>query len=451
MQKDTSSSFVILSQPHHSCRSETPKTTINTSAHFLFTPYPLYRQKIRSLLKPPEYSRNPPKFMSAREPRSEFEKKEASTQVKLLKKTFNTMHQRFNSFSRTLTILKSEVIRVNALRAVGENDLENLQKKSDELQAEENVMLEKINEEYQNNVSYKHMRERMRQTLMYLEVKNQYLSEQIKMRDILIEYEQRKKTKTLENKFTKAQAYRLLHKTVQLDMKDRSQDLGILQEDIKAREKIHELRKTRLKKYEEIAETAANEERDLKNNNKRAIVLANILWAKFLQSKERFIREKYAHIERAYHKIRASTQISSPEEIFTRFVSKEERYVNMMETLNANKEKCLKYLEMNDLIEEKVSDLLLTQQNALDSGIHKLKERVHEGILKMQEKRAKLKKTKLVADTIREWVFKKISASGGKVSGDEKLFALFSTLSQTIRSKIHRKKVTPFITEVYSL
>ena len=258
-------------------RSETPNDIAHSSLQNMYKAYPLYKQKIRTLLRPPDYSRHPPNFMSIRETRSDFEKKEASTQVKLLKKAFNTMYQKFNTHDKNLLMLKSEAIRVNALRFVGENDLENLQNKIDNLQSEENLMLQRINEEINNNHICKHVRERMRQTLMFLEVKNQYLQDQIRLREFLIESEHRKKIKTSENKFTKYQAYKYLKKTVSLDIKDRTQDLKILQEDITAREKIHELRKTRIKKYEEIAETAANEERDLKNNNMRESVLIYVM------------------------------------------------------------------------------------------------------------------------------------------------------------------------------
>ena len=98
MKKDSNEDLVFLTESSKDVvmRSVTPNELMTAARNRVYTPYPLYKQKIGALLKPPDYPRNPPKFMSVREPRSEFERKEASTQVKLLKKTFNTIYHRIN-------------------------------------------------------------------------------------------------------------------------------------------------------------------------------------------------------------------------------------------------------------------------------------------------------------------------------------------------------------------
>lgn len=451
MRHQTSSSFgeISLKSRQTDTRSATPNEILNSSAQKLYTPYPLYKQKIRALLRPPDYQSNPPKFMSVREPRSEFEKKEASTQVKLLKKTFNTMYQRFNSYDRTLAVLKSEAIRVNALKAVGENDLEHLKKRIEELEKEENNMLAKIRDEHNNNAMYKHMRERFRQTLMHLEVKNQYLQDQIRLRDFLLESMHRKKIKTLENKFTKVTAFKQLQKTVVLDIKDRTQDINLLKEDIEAREKIHELRKTRLKKYEEIAETAANEERDLRNNNMREAVLVSVLWAKFLEYKLTYEKNRYASIENAFQQIKGATLLDDINEILTRFLTKEERFVELMGTLNKNKDKCLVFLRKNDETESKIDELLLTQKSTVDANIIKLKEHVCQTIGKISLAKDRLKKAKVAREQVKEWVLKRLNMvlDNGKIK-NTKLNALFEMLHNAIKQKIRNFQKSPFITEL---
>ena len=454
MRNDSYSSMIESSKSGQFLKQSHPRSmTPNDGSQMTqksYNPYPLYKQKIRALLKPPDYSRQPPIFMSVREPRSEFEKKEASTQVKLLKKTFNTMYQRFNSYDNDLIMLKSEAIRVNALRSVGENDIENLQYKIDNLQHEENIMLNNIREETNNNIMYKHVRERMRQTLMYLEVKNQYLQDQIRLRDFLIEREHRKKIQTLENKFTSVQTFRQLQKTVYLDLKDRSQDIFVLKEDITTREKIHEMRKTRIKKYEEIAETAANEERDLKNNTMRECVLINILWAKQLDHRLAYEKKKYSSLEEAFQRIHAATLINNVQEILCKFLMKEDRLIDLMNTLNKNKEKCLAYLRKNDSIEEKIDEVLLSQKNDMDVNIIKLKQHIHGIIQKIRFAKEKQKKIKLVFDELKEWGIKKLSSVSGKDNKYEtmELKAVYMALCKSIRGKITNPKTYSFITEV---
>ena len=261
------------SQRSHA-RSVTPIEEI-----FLTTtkPYPLYKQKVRSLLKPPDYSRQPPNFLSIRETKTDFEKKEASLQVKLLKKTFNMMREEFNKSNKRMNILNEECIRVNNLKHVGQDDIQYLEDRFLYLGIEENKILDKIRKEFKDNITYKHVRERLRQTLMHLELKNQYLQDQIRLKDFLIDSEHRKKIKTLENKFTMVQTFRQTAKMVKLDIKDRTLDVNILEDDDAVRKKIHELRQKRMKKYEEIAEAAAIEEGDLKSNSIRERLLLHII------------------------------------------------------------------------------------------------------------------------------------------------------------------------------
>ena len=385
--------------------------------------------------------------MSVREPRSEFEKKEASTQVKLLKKTFNRMYQRFNSVDRELTILKSEAIKINALQTVGENDLESLQHRIDSLQHEENEMLATIRDEFNNNTMYKHVRERMRQTLMYLEVKNQYLSDQIRLRDFLIDSEHRKRTKTLENKFTKVQAFKLLKKTVRLDKDDRKIDLGLLQEDIDARVKIHELREERIKKYEEIAETAANEERDAKNNNMREKLLVHIFWAKYLNQRLRSDKEKFSHIEVAFNQIKTETLITNVEEVVTRFLLKENRLADLMSTLRQNKEKCLNFLRLNDRIEDRIDQLLIAQKPGYDLNKSNLKEKVYQGFSKCNQAKLALLKLKTCKEKLKIWILKELKKFSCKPGEQENLKELMLLLQACVYS-VTKKFKSPFITEL---
>jgi hypothetical protein len=352
---------------------------------------------------------------------------------------------------KVLNILKSEAIKINSLRAVGENDLDHLKRRLEDLESEEDLMLSKIREEFNNNVIYKHIRERMRITLMHLEVKNQLLTDKIRVRDFLIESEHRKKTKTLENKYTKAQAYKNLKKTVHLDFKDRSADLEILSEDIKTREKIHELRRTRIKKYEEIAETAANEERDLKNNNKREAVQINSFWANFLKSKLEFYKRKYQKIVSAYERIQNVTMVSGIEEVVSRFLIKEQNFSELMGILSHNKEKCLKMIKKNDLIEGKIDDLLLSQKGGLDQNIANMKENLSFCISRTQKANQRLTRIRIVRDKVKSWSLKMMTKLGIRNNPRFCLREIFSLIQTEIFTRLQtkdRKSKGMFVTEL---
>ena len=410
MRPGTSTSVRAMSETTQrtQTRSATPIDNTFLTSLKPYTPYPLYKQKVRSLLKPPDYSRQPPNFLSLRETRTDFEKKEASLQVKLLKKTFNMMREEYNNSYRRMNILNSESIRVSELEHVGTHDIQYLQTHYSELETEEKKMLDKIKDEYTDNINYKHVRERLRQTLMHLELKNQYLQDQIRLKDFLIDSEHRKKIKTLENKFTMVQAYKQTAKTVGLDLKDRTQDLNVLEDDIKVRTKIHELRKTRMKKYEEIAEAAAIEEGDLKSNSIRESLLLHISWAKFLSARLQRLKVKNAPIEEAFKRIKADTTISNPIEIVQKFLMKEERLQTLMLNLTESKRICEKFREKNEMLEKKIDDYMLTQKEGKSMDVTDRKTLIEFKKVKIDNAKIRLNLTQVVYQNIKTWAIKRI-------------------------------------------
>lgn len=446
-KSSTSGIFVGESSIRTHSRSATPiENTFLTSTR-AYTPYPLYKQKVRTLLKPPDYSRQPPNFMSARETRADFEKKEASLQVKLLKKTFNMMKEEYNSGNRRMDMLISESIRVSELEHVGQHDIEYLETRLKKLEIEERKMLDITREEFNNNLVYRHVRERLRQTLMHLELKNQYLQDQIRLRDFLIDGEHRKKIKTLENKFTMVQAYKNLAKTVNLDKKDRSLDLGILEDDIEARKKIHELRQKRMKKYEEIAENAAIEEGDKKSMSIREGHLLHKAWAKFLAA--RFVKEKerFAPIDEAFKKIKAATTISNPKEVVEKFLMKEERLSSLMSSLNDSRTTCTSYRIKNDNLEQKISDYLLTQKEGKNMDISNLKNLIEQKTLKINQLKEKKNRLFVTRQTLREWALKKIKMmKKGWRPREETIKQIYQILASLLKNKV--PKSSPFITDI---
>jgi hypothetical protein len=401
-----------------------------------YTPYPLYKQKVRTLLKPPDYSRQPPNFMSARETRSDFEKKEASLQVKLLKRTFNLMQEDYNKGNRKVTMLLSESHKVSELEHVGQHDLNYLHFYFKGLEREEDQMLARIRDEFSNNLVYKHVKERLRQTLMHLELKNQYLQNQIKAKDFLIDSEHRKKIQTLEKKFTMVQAFRITSKTVSLDMKDRIQDLNILEDDIGARGKIHELRHKRMKKYGEIAEAAAIDEGDLKSNFIREKLLVSVMWTRYLNAFEEKSKKKSMGMIEAFKKIKIVTKINDPDEIVEKFLRKEEKLVELMHCLSDTRCRTQEIKEKNQELELKIENFSLTQGAGFDVDIRNLKSCITELVAMVRGLNAKKDRLVVIKQKIFRWVARILILIGGKAKRDATIVDLFRALQQTVKEKV---------------
>ena len=421
-------------------RSMSPIDSTFITSTRAYTPYPLYKQKVRTLLKPPDYSRQPPNFMSARETRSDFEKKEASLQVKLLKRTFNLMRESYNKGNRKMNMLISESHKVSELEHVGQHDVNYLENYYKGLAKEEQSMLAAIREESGNNIVYKHVRERLRQTLMHLELKNQYLQSQFKAKDFLIESEHRKKIKTLEKKFTMVQTYKVTSKTVSLDLKDRTQDLNILEDDIEAREKIHDMREKRMRKYEVIAETAAIEEGDLKSNYIREKLLMSLLWTRYLTKYESKIRKQSLTIIEAFKKIKIVTKINEPNEVVEKFLRKEEKLTELMHNLNDIRSRCQETKEKNKELENKIQNFNLTQSLGLDGDIKTLRSEVSESTARNNALVHKKDRLVIIKQNVLRWAARNLSALGQKPKKDMKMAGLFKLLEEVIVGQIRSFK-----------
>lgn len=401
-----------------------------------YSPYPLFKQKVRTLLKPPDYSRQPPNFMSARETRSDFEKKEAALQVKLLKKTVNLMTEDFNLSTKKLNMLVSENHKVSEMEYVGQHDSNYLENYYVRLEAKQENMMAKIMNEISNNLVYKHVRERLRQTLMHLELNNQYLQNQIKAKEFLINSEHRKKIQTFEKKHTMVQTFRHTSRTVDLDLKDRNQDLRILEDDIEARNKIHELRQKRLKKYEEIAEFAAIEEGDLKSNKIREELLLHILWAKYLNSREQLIKKNSARVLEAFKKVNIVTKTSEPSEIVEKFLRKEEKLMDLMNSLSLIRSRCNFFSSKNEELEQKISSFNLTQGGGLDIDAKCLKVAVNEKMELLIGSIERKNKLMVIKQNIEKWINEMLKKFTGESRADKSIKEKFEIMKKTVSNSI---------------
>ena len=355
------------------------------------------------------------------------------------------MREDYNKSTKRLSILNEESSRVKNLEHVGQHDIQYLEQYYHTLELDENQMLGKIRNEYSDNLVYKHVRERLRQTLMHLELQNQYLQDQIRLKNFLIDSEHRKKIKSLENKFTMVQAFKHTSQSVNLDVKDRTQDLNILEDDIKVRQKIHELRKTRMKKYEEIAEAAAIEEGDLKSNSVREALLLNIVWSKYLTAKFERERAKNVRIEAAYKNIKAATTVHDPKEMVQRFLMKEERFSTLMISLTESRSVCEKYRFKNENLEKKIDDYILTQKEG--KNFNNFKASIHKTNGKIIDAKDKLKEITIAFEKIRSWACKNIkSIKPDWEYENESLQELYVILQKVLMARI--PKGSPFITDL---
>ena len=139
---------------------------------------------------------------------------------------------------------------------------------------------------------------------------------------------------------------------IEHEQKKRDERIIGLQNSIKNKEEALQKRVDRVKKQQEIAEAAANENRDQGEIRARADFQVQKLWSQFLKKKMENEMEKYRALEDAFQKIRTSTGNGDVQEMVHKFLTREQTYAQLLSAVSENEKKLDKLREQNDKKEE---------------------------------------------------------------------------------------------------
>ena len=95
----------------------------------------------------------------------------------------------------------------------------------------------------------------------------------------------------------------------------------------------------RQKRQEEIADMAANENKDQNEIQMQEKFLVQRLYSAFLKKKMEYEMKKNYNIEDAFQKIRTATNLSNVNEIVHRFLTREQTYSELLIAVSENERK----------------------------------------------------------------------------------------------------------------
>lgn len=95
----------------------------------------------------------------------------------------------------------------------------------------------------------------------------------------------------------------------------------------------------RVRRQQEIAESAANENKDTNELKMQENFLVQKLWSGFLKRKMEKEMKRTCEIEDAFQKIRASTGLSDVQEIVHKFLTREQTYSQLLMAVSDNERK----------------------------------------------------------------------------------------------------------------
>jgi len=145
------------------------------------------------------------------------------------------------------------------------------------------------------------------------------------------------------------------------EQRHREERIESLNKSIKNKEEALQRRMDRVARQQEIAEAAANENKDSNELKMQENYMVQKMWSQFLKKKmEREMKRTY-EIEDAFQKIRASTGLTDVQEIVHKFLTREQTYSQLLMAVSDNERKIDNLRRENEHWREKLHELQMQQ------------------------------------------------------------------------------------------
>jgi len=158
--------------------------------------------------------------------------------------------------------------------------------------------------------SYKYMLERMERDYISSRLKANELEVSIKSKAQILDLESHKNRKTKEERLQSKAIFDSLMLNIEKEQKDRQERIIELQKCIKNKEESVQRRIERQRRNAEIAEAAANENKDSSELILRQQLYINKLWNTFMRKKMEKEMKRSQNIDDAFKAIKTATQVT---------------------------------------------------------------------------------------------------------------------------------------------
>lgn len=338
------------------------------------------------------------------------EKKEVSMQLSLIRKKHDQARDANLKKKAYLEKLKQEIEKLDSVTQVTECDQKSLQARIEQLQEQLEATKLKQQEELQNKRIYEHMLDRMKQEKISLEKKATSLQHNLKSARYVLETEEQRSRKTNETKFQSRLLLKELKESIDIEKKKKEERIQMLEKNIRMRNEAALRREERQKRQAEIAEAAANDDKDSQEVKMKESLLVHRFWYNFLKWKLDHEMQKSVAIEEAFQQIKTATGLQDIQEIVEKFLTKEQTYNELLQAV-AEAEKKLETLRTENVTAREQ----LRQLQILDAGgnprtiYHEIEELENE--LQKQTKeynslKDQLQKAVIVYDQVLDWAQK---------------------------------------------
>lgn len=292
---------------------------------------------------------------------------EVSRQLNLIKKSNNSNHISRLSMNSQLRHLSMELGEVSKASRTGKLTLFNIDKKIENLKSQI-IETQKLQlEELDNQEIYFHIQERMLASKIFLDIKKNFLNEQLKQKSLILQEVQKMRSTTAEHLSRNTRQLKDLNKTFSNFNNRKDSISNKLQVDKDDLDFIDLGRENRFLRQQEIIERVGISEKDRNEKNIRESLLLHKLWHKKLTYLLKRFTEKFSKVDMAFRKIKSVTGLETITEIVEKFLTKEENLSELTRIIKKNKEYLDEYAKRNSEIQEKIKLIEVTDKHSITS------------------------------------------------------------------------------------
>jgi hypothetical protein len=350
--------------------------------------------------------------------RKDTEKQEVSTHLALLKKRFDRSRRSWSKQDKEMQGLDQALSQINFVEDVKMSKHRKLEDRLQEVEAKiEEVKKQQEDANFDRSV-YLHMLERMKQIRIHLDIRANALQGSLKSKEFVLQTELMKKRKTKENKIQSKQAFRILKNMIDIETREKEDEISEIEKDISQRQIVAQRREERQRRQIEIAEAAANEDKDRRLTEMKDKMLLHRLYYQFLNDKQERERQTSRNIEEAFEKIRKLTGTQDIHDVVERFLTKEQTYAELMHTVKLSEKRLDSYKKDIKELERQIHGAEISDPNDKKKPIVKMLENQALEITKeFNEMKHRCSKLSIVYKRVADWgtkVLKKIQATNNQ-------------------------------------
>eukprot|EP00347_Sterkiella_histriomuscorum_P012519 403368264 len=365
------------------------------------------------------------------------EKKEVSNALKKLRTKYDAIHKMVIEKTNQLDLIKKGVEKIGQEEHKVEQDTGGTHQETLDAKKELSEITETHEFEQLFQGQYQHMLDRMKKDLISLQLTSNDLTESLKSKKIIINDELNKQRKSKENKLQSKYRLDNLMKNIDHEQKKRQERILSLQTSIRNKEEALQKRMDRVRRQSEIAEAAANENKDSNEIKLRENFMIQRMWSQFYKRKMNNEMKKSHQIEEAFQAIRTATGCTDVQEIVQKFLTKEQTYAQLLKAVSENEKRLDKLRIDNEKKRDELHQLQINLnqiansrersksqpapviQNATSQEITELEKEIEILEKEVQNNDDRKKKIYLVTDQVSGWGNRVVNKLNSQILGQD--------------------------------